>query len=246
MTRRVARRRGRPAACAVSGAGRHEPRGDDRQHRGRDRRRRPSPDRHRGRERRRGSPSPRPRRRKSIARLARPPMIAVRLRVEPARSFAGCRRRPSCSIARSSAPPHRSRSVRRCVAADGRGRGVRPLGDGRGGAARRADRPLAGAARRQAGVRRDRAARRCDRATGSPNPRWRTAASRLRPCSLSPVDEAAVERVRAASFAGEVGVSAWNGLAVARLCAKDGAALRRDLAAVLTALAATLPRLWLN
>jgi urease accessory protein len=48
-------------------------------------------------------------------------------------------------------------------------------------------------------------------------------------------------------FVGEVGVSAWNGLVVARLVAADGAALRRDLVAVLTALdAAPLPRLWLN
>ena len=48
-------------------------------------------------------------------------------------------------------------------------------------------------------------------------------------------------------FAGEVGVSAWNGFVVARLVATDGAALRRDLVAVLTALdAAPLPRLWLN
>jgi urease accessory protein len=48
-------------------------------------------------------------------------------------------------------------------------------------------------------------------------------------------------------FTGEVGVSAWNGLVVARLVAADGAALRRDLVAVLTALdAAPLPRLWLN
>ena len=62
----------------------------------------------------------------------------------------------------------------------------------------------------------------------------------------TPADEAAVERVRAAGFSGEVGISAWNGLAVARLCAKDGAALRGDLAAVLTALGGELPRLWLN
>jgi urease accessory protein len=48
-------------------------------------------------------------------------------------------------------------------------------------------------------------------------------------------------------FAGEVGISAWNGLVVARLVATDGAALRRDLVAVLSALdAAPLPRLWLN
>ena len=47
-------------------------------------------------------------------------------------------------------------------------------------------------------------------------------------------------------FAGEVGISAWNGIAVARLCAKDGAALRRDLIAVLAALGTTVPRLWLQ
>lgn len=63
-----------------------------------------------------------------------------------------------------------------------------------------------------------------------------------------PADEAAVERVRALSdgLSGEIGISAWNGLAVARLCAKDGAALRADLAIVLTALGGELPRLWLN
>ena len=48
-------------------------------------------------------------------------------------------------------------------------------------------------------------------------------------------------------FRGEVGVSAWNGFAIARLCAADGAALRHDLVAVLTAVRGTsLPRLWLN
>jgi urease accessory protein len=63
-----------------------------------------------------------------------------------------------------------------------------------------------------------------------------------------PGNEADAEAVRAVkNFAGEVGVSAWNGLAVVRLVAPDGAALRRDLAAVLTALdAGPLPRLWLN
>jgi urease accessory protein len=62
----------------------------------------------------------------------------------------------------------------------------------------------------------------------------------------APADEVAVERVRALSFSGEVGVSVWNGLAVARLCAKDGAVLRHDLTAVLTALGGELPRLWLH
>jgi urease accessory protein len=61
-----------------------------------------------------------------------------------------------------------------------------------------------------------------------------------------PGDQAMVERARAQVFYGEVGVSAWNGLAVARLCAKDGQSLRRDLAAVVTAMGGTLPRLWLN
>ena len=61
-----------------------------------------------------------------------------------------------------------------------------------------------------------------------------------------PGDLAMAERVRAQTFCGEVGVSAWNGLAVARLCAKDDAGLRRDLTAVITALGGTLPRLWLN
>jgi urease accessory protein len=63
-----------------------------------------------------------------------------------------------------------------------------------------------------------------------------------------PADDAMVARVRAIGdgFIGEVGISAWNGLAVARLCAKDGAGLRQDLACVLTALGAPLPRIWLN
>ena len=62
-----------------------------------------------------------------------------------------------------------------------------------------------------------------------------------------PGDDTSVAAVRAVDFAGEVGVSAWNGLAVARLVAPDGAALRRDLIGVLTALGAgPLPRLWLN
>jgi urease accessory protein len=64
-----------------------------------------------------------------------------------------------------------------------------------------------------------------------------------------PADERAVAAVRALEndFAGEVGVSAWNGLALARLVAPDGAALHHDLIGVLTALAdMPLPRLWLN
>jgi urease accessory protein len=65
---------------------------------------------------------------------------------------------------------------------------------------------------------------------------------------LVPADEAKIEAVRALSeqFTGEVGISAWNGIAVARLCAKNGAALRHDLIAVLAAFGAEVPRLWLN
>ena len=64
-----------------------------------------------------------------------------------------------------------------------------------------------------------------------------------------PGNDATVAAVRAldAGFRGEVGASAWNGFAVVRLCAADGAALRRDLVAVLGALrGAALPRLWPN
>jgi urease accessory protein len=49
------------------------------------------------------------------------------------------------------------------------------------------------------------------------------------------------------NLAGEAGISAWNGLAVARLVAADGAALRHDLIKVLTVLSPVpVPRLWLN
>jgi urease accessory protein len=64
-----------------------------------------------------------------------------------------------------------------------------------------------------------------------------------------PGDEGTAAGVRALGdhLRGEVGVSAWNGLAVVRLCAADGEALRHDLVAVLAALrGAPLPRLWLN
>lgn len=50
-----------------------------------------------------------------------------------------------------------------------------------------------------------------------------------------------------AEFAGEVGISAWNGFALARLCAADGAVLRQDLRTVLTGFGVDcMPRLWLN
>lgn len=61
-----------------------------------------------------------------------------------------------------------------------------------------------------------------------------------------PGDDATVAAVRAGSFVGEVGVSAWNGLAVVRLLAANGAVLRHDLIGVGKALGTPLPRLWLN
>jgi urease accessory protein len=66
---------------------------------------------------------------------------------------------------------------------------------------------------------------------------------------IVPGDEAVVERIReaAASFGGEVGISAWNGFAMARFCAQDAAALRADMMTVLgRASPSPLPRLWLN
>jgi urease accessory protein len=66
---------------------------------------------------------------------------------------------------------------------------------------------------------------------------------------IVPGDEALVERIRGltSSFRGEVGISAWNGFAMARFCAQDAARLRADMMAVLgRASGAALPRLWLN
>ena len=52
-----------------------------------------------------------------------------------------------------------------------------------------------------------------------------------------PASDADVGAVRALqNFTGEVGVSVFNGLALARFVAADGASLRRDLIDVLTAL----------
>jgi urease accessory protein len=62
-----------------------------------------------------------------------------------------------------------------------------------------------------------------------------------------PADETAASAVRKNSFHGEVAASAWKGLMIVRLCARDAAALRKDLIAVLqTVRAEPLPRLLLN
>jgi len=66
---------------------------------------------------------------------------------------------------------------------------------------------------------------------------------------IVPGDQALVERIReiSDSFGGEVGLSAWNGFAMARFCAQDAARLRADMMAVLgRAGGLPLPRLWLN
>jgi len=66
---------------------------------------------------------------------------------------------------------------------------------------------------------------------------------------IVPGDEPLIERIRelTKSFGGEVGLSAWNGFAMARFCAQDAARLRTDMAAVLgRATGSALPRLWLN
>ena len=66
---------------------------------------------------------------------------------------------------------------------------------------------------------------------------------------IVPGDEALVTRIREASesFGGEVGISAWNGFAMARFCAQDAAKLRADMIAVLGSIGGpALPRLWLN
>ncbi|HZR71317.1 urease accessory protein UreD [Bradyrhizobium sp.] len=66
---------------------------------------------------------------------------------------------------------------------------------------------------------------------------------------IVPGDEALVERIREISqtFSGEVGVSAWNGFAMARFCAQDAGQLRADMMAVLGCVSGSaLPRLWLN
>jgi urease accessory protein len=66
---------------------------------------------------------------------------------------------------------------------------------------------------------------------------------------MAPGGDAAVEAVRTASgaFRGEAAISAWNGIALARLAAHDSAALRHDLVVLLSALGRrALPRIWLN
>jgi urease accessory protein len=64
---------------------------------------------------------------------------------------------------------------------------------------------------------------------------------------IVPGNDAVVAAIRAMQeqFSSEVGASAWNGIAAVRFVAADGAALRRDLIRVMTAVRA-LPRIWTN
>ena len=65
---------------------------------------------------------------------------------------------------------------------------------------------------------------------------------------IVPGDEVLLERLRAvAEQAGcKVGISCWNGFAMARICAQDAAQLRVDMMALLSQSGAMLPRMWLN
>lgn len=65
---------------------------------------------------------------------------------------------------------------------------------------------------------------------------------------MVPGDDALVAAARnaASRLRGEFGISCWDGFALARLAAADGADLRHDLAVVLSALGRSPPRPWLN
>jgi urease accessory protein len=66
---------------------------------------------------------------------------------------------------------------------------------------------------------------------------------------IVPGSAEAIEPLRAlgSRLRGEVGTSAWNGIAVARLCAADGAALRHDLMALVATLrGGRLPHCWVH
>jgi urease accessory protein len=65
---------------------------------------------------------------------------------------------------------------------------------------------------------------------------------------IAPADDALAQRARdsLAACTSEAGISAWNGIAVIRLCGTNAAHLRRDVVSVLNQLCGTLPRLWTN
>jgi urease accessory protein len=64
---------------------------------------------------------------------------------------------------------------------------------------------------------------------------------------IAPGDEALISRIRdvCGNTKSEMGLSAWNGFAIARFCAQDAAQLRIDVMTVLGAvLSSNVPRLW--
>src|SRR5262245_949965 len=61
-----------------------------------------------------------------------------------------------------------------------------------------------------------------------------------------PHDAVALDRVRSLTFGGEIGISAWNGVTLARLVAREGEGLRRDMGILLRTLGERLPQLWPN
>lgn len=65
---------------------------------------------------------------------------------------------------------------------------------------------------------------------------------------VAPADEEFVQRMRGDGdrYAGEFGVSSWNGMALARFCASEAMTLRADMAAALSLAGIGAPRLWLN
>ena len=65
---------------------------------------------------------------------------------------------------------------------------------------------------------------------------------------IVPGNDVIVEAMRAAMpvTESEFGVSAWNGLALARFCSNDAAAMRRDVVAALRCLVEKIPRAWIN
>ena len=85
------------------------------------------------------------------------------------------------------------------LAAARRDRGVRPCGDGRSNARGRVSRPLAAAARRQADLRRNAAARRRYRPPSWRSPAIAKGGAAMATVLIAPADQETVERVRAGS-----------------------------------------------
>ena len=195
----------------------------------------------------RGSPSRRRRPKRSIGRSGRMPPPTCACRSATAERCTGCRRRRSCSIARASAAGstwtwRRARACcwRRpwCSAAPPWARPCGPAACSIAGGCAVSGRLVFAETVRLGD----------DVAGALGEPAGAAGAAAIATILAVPGDEALVQALRGLNgeFHSEVAASAWNGIAVARIVARDGAALRGDLTAVLTALGARLPRLWLN